>query len=53
MEMAFAPDDRFDQGRFHAIPSRRDADRAVLASFEPALPPPIRNGASQDEQKQD
>jgi DEAD/DEAH box helicase domain-containing protein len=51
--MAFAPDNRFDQGRFYTVASGRSADRAVLASFETALPPPVRSGASHEEQDQD
>ena len=50
--MAFAPDNRFDESWFHAVASCRGANRAVLAAFEPVLPPPVRNGASHEQQDQ-
>ena len=56
MEMALAPNDGLNEGRFHTVTPGGRANRAILAAFQPALPPPVRDGAScekHEEQNQD
>jgi DEAD/DEAH box helicase domain-containing protein len=53
MEMALAPYDCFNEGWLKAIAPRCLANRDVLAPFQPALPPPVRGGASGQKQEEE
>jgi hypothetical protein len=49
MEMAFTPNHRLDERGLQAIPPGRRANRNVLASLQPSLPPPIGAAAPNEE----
>src|SRR5439155_9297726 len=52
MKSALTPHDRLDQRGLYTISPRRSPDRPVLAVLHPPFPPPIYDGATKRQQKQ-
>ena len=52
MEVAFAPNDGLHEGWLQAVTPRGRANRDILTSLQPALPPPV-HGQSDGQQQED